>query len=444
MTRAARILLAGASILVLVEALSLVERGADGLSDIGIFYRTCTLLREGERAIYPRADAVTGWPISMPPVGWAIFQPFSRLTPWGSSAAWALFNLALLAAALILQRRVLLRTGDSRYVRAWPWSAALLLILSAGSIQVGQFSVLFVTCWLLFLDAFGRSRTPASALWLAIPAAIKIYPVGLLAIPLSMSLESATRRPAAFIGVTARTLAWAAAGVLLMWFAVPALAYGRDTIPLNMAWWHGVILNNAQMDYLQDLRAITNQSLDTVLLRYASYDPAFHDQYAWLPHLAFSKATVLRGADLVRVVIIGISLAAVWKRAKTGAMSAVMLIDVAALWVAVLYNVVPETKSRYAVYTFIAFLPWIARAADPSMPFNRRAWFGGVVVASTICALVLLPDVLQAWGVGFIGPFVLWAGNVRFVTLPGVPDVVDPDLAVGADLRVHGIDDEQH
>ena len=444
MTRAARITLAAAAILVVVEALSLIERGADGLSDIGIFYRTCTLLREGERAIYPRADAVTGWPISMPPAGWAIFQPFSRLTPWGSSAAWALFNLALLGVALFLQKRILLRTGDPRYMRAWPWTAGVLLILSAGSIQVGQFSVLFVTCWLLFLDAFGRSRNPAAALWLAIPAAIKIYPVGLLAIPFSMYLAPDTGRPATFVGITTRTFAWAIAGILLMWFAVPALAYGRATFTLNVAWWHGVILNNAQMDYLQDLRAITNQSLDTVLLRYASYDPAFHDQYALIPHLAFAKGTVLRGADVLRVVIIGISLVAVWGRAKTSLMSGPALIEVAALWTAVLYNVVPETKSRYAVYTFIAFLPWVARALDPAIPFSRRAWFGGVVVASTICALVLLPDELQAWGIGFIGPFVLWIGNVRFVALPGVSNVVDPQLPVGADLRVDGVDDEQH
>jgi len=306
----------------------------------------------------------------------------------------------------------------------------LLLILSAGSIQVGQFSVLFVACWLLFLDAFGRSRNPASALWLAIPAAIKIYPVGLLAIPLSMYLQSGARRSARFINVTARTLTWAVAGILLMWFAVPALAYGRDTFTLNVAWWHGVILNNAQMDYLQDLRAITNQSLDTVLLRYLSYDPPFHDQYSLIPHLALAKATILRGADLLRVVIIAVSLAAVWKRAKVGIASGAALVEVAALWTAVLYNVLPETKSRYAVYTFIAFLPWVARAADPAMLFARRMWFAGVVVASAICALVLMPDVLQAWGVGFMGPFVLWVGNVRFVTLPGVSNVVEPDLSV--------------
>lgn len=408
----ARVALSAAIVLVIVEAISLVRRGAAGVSDISVFYRTCELLRSGVRAIYPRADTGTGWPISMPPLGFAMFQPFSWFGPLGSSVGWAAFNLALLAISVVILRRVLQRTGDARYERAWPWAAVLLLVLAAASVQVGQFSVLFVTCWLLFMDWFGRDRRVPSAWWLALPAAIKIYPLGLIAVPLSMDLQRGITAPAVTIRAAARYVGWTVVAIVVLWIVVPGIPYGRDTLALNVSWWRGVILNNAQMDYLQSLRAITNQSLDTVLLRYLSYDPAFHDYYAWIPHLSFAKATVLRLANVARLIIIAASAIAVWRGAQRGGAE---LVPVTALWVATLYNVVPETKARYAVYTFIAFLPWLARAVDPVRSRAQRAVTIGVIVGAAICALVFLPEVAQAWGVGFAGPIVLWIGNVRLV-----------------------------
>ena len=395
--------------LMAIEAVSLVRRGAAGASDIGVFYRTCALLRDGVRAIYPRPDAVTGWPISMPPLGFAIFQPFSAFGPWGSSVAWAVFNLGLLALSTVLVRRVLERTGDARYVRAWPWAVVLLLILAAGSVQVGQFSVLFATCWLLFMDAFGSGRPMLAAIWLALPAAIKIYPVGLVAAPLSIFLVQSGRERAMFVRRSVQYVLWVALAIVVLWFPIPGIAYGRDTFGLNVLWWRGVILNNAQMDYLQSLRAITNQSLDTVLLRFLSYDPAFHDRFTSIPHLALAKATVLHLAHVARLAIVLVSVMAVWRG------SGADLMMLMALWVATLYNVVPETKARYAVYTFIAFLPWLALVFDAARSRAQRVGAALVVVSAAACALVFLPDSAQAWGVGFLGPFVLWAGNAIFV-----------------------------
>ena len=421
--RAGRVAAGVLAVLAVIEAVSLVRRGARGASDIGVFYRTCALLREGVRNIYPRADVVTGWPISMPPLGFAIFQPFSTLGAWGSSAAWAVFNLGLLALSLVMLRRVLWRTGEARYECAYPWAAALLLALAAGSIQVGQFSVLFVACWLLFIDAFGRGRRRTSALWLGIPAAIKIYPVGIVAAPVSAYLGAAGGSTTTRLRRGISCAATVAAAIVALWLLVPAIPYGTDTITLNASWWRGVILNNAQMDYLQSLRAITNQSLDTMLLRFLSYDPAFHDRFTAIPHLAFPKATVLKLAHVVRLIIVAITASAVWKavrRSRDGlsegaAITGTEIVGFTALWVATLYNVVPETKARYAVYTFIAFLPWLARAIDPALPRGRRAAIAAFIVFAAICALVLLPDEAQAWGIGFVGPFVLWIGNVRFV-----------------------------
>lgn len=388
----------------------MVRRGVAGVSDISVFYRTCELLRAGVRAIYPRLDAGTGWPISMPPLGFAIFQPFAWFGPLGSSVAWAAFNLLLLAVSIVTLRRVLQRTGDPRYERAWPWAAVLLLVLAAASVQVGQFSVLFVTCWLLFMDWFGRGRRAGSAWWLALPAAIKIYPAAIAAAPVSMYLQRAAEARSAAVRDAARYAIWTGIAVVLLWVVVPAIPYGGDTFALNVSWWRGVILNNAQMDYLQSLRAITNQSLDTVMLRFLSYDPGFHDRFPLIPHLALGKVTVLRLAHVARLIIVATSAAAVWRGARAGGAG---LVPVTALWVATLYNVVPETKARYAVYTFIAFLPWLARALDPARSRGQRAATVAVIVAAALCALVFLPDVAQAWGVGFVGPFVLWIGNVR-------------------------------
>lgn len=194
----------------------------------------------------------------MPPVGYAIFQPFALLSPTAAGVAWAAFNLALLAIAVAVLRRVVRCVGTPRLELAFPWAVALLLVLAAGSVPVGQFSVLFVTYWILFMDAFVDDRYEWSAVWLAIPAAIKLYPIVLLALPLSMMRTwTAAARYASFF----------LAGLVVLSLVVPAVAYGSETWALNVSWWKHVVFNDAHFAYQRSLRAITNQSLDTVLLR---------------------------------------------------------------------------------------------------------------------------------------------------------------------------------
>jgi hypothetical protein len=55
-----------------------------------------------------------------------------------------------------------------------------LLVLAAGSIQVGQFSLLFLTCWILALDGLARRRDFVAGVAFAPPIAIKLYPALLL------------------------------------------------------------------------------------------------------------------------------------------------------------------------------------------------------------------------------------------------------------------------
>lgn len=418
--------LAGALLLTFVQAYNLVSRGGRGLSDVSVFYRTNLLLQDGVGpAIYPRQDAGTGWPISMPPIGFAIYGPLTHLGERGATIGWALLNLALLVVIAIALRRLVAEPSLSGLRAAYVWALVLLLCLAAGSIQVGQFSVIFTTCWLLGTMAIGRHALERGAVWLAIPSAIKIYPAVMLAVPLSFAPLSRRGMQTVFAFGSA---------VLVLWFAVPMVVYGRETLALNVSWWRGVILNHAQMEYLQSLRAVTNQSLDTVLLRYLSYDPSFHDSYG-VPHASFDSWTVLRVADACRVGIVLISAAAVWRglrltMGRDTTPSPTVALAASALWCAALYLVLPETKSRYAVYTFVAFLPWMESTARGSTAPDRLR--GALAIAATaILTIVFLPETAQAWGAGFLGPLALWIWNVSNVWTLGQRLHPMPDALAG-------------
>ncbi len=414
-----------AALLVLVEAASLVSRGARGQSDVSVYYRTCHLLRDGVGpALYPRLDAETGWPIGMPPIGFAIYQPFSVFDPAGASVAWAAFNVAMLVTIVVTLRSLLSGAGEGDWPalrRRWPWVVAVLAALASASLQVGQFSILFVTCWVLFMHAFDRQRFALSALWLAIPAAIKVYPGMLVAVPVSLILMAGETWPRQRVAAGARYLVAFATALLAVWLVAPMLAYGTQAWALNLSWLQHVILNNAHVDYLHSLRTITNQSLDTVLLRYLSYDPAFHDQYRALPHLAFDKRLVLQLANVGRVLILLVTAAAV--RARTpDANPARRVITMTAVWSSALYLVLPETKARYAVYLFIAMLPWLACDRDrvsnaPAQGGPRAAGMhtGITLVLLVVLSVGLLPDVLLVWGAGFLAPLAIWIGNLKIL-----------------------------
>lgn len=400
-----RIALGLAIALTLIQAGSLVGRGATGRSDISVYYRASRQLAAGAGpGVYLAPDAGTGWPVSMPPIGYAIFQPFSRPGPLASSVGWALFNLGLLGVSVLALRRVVRRLDSARARRLLPWAVVLLLVLATGSLQVGQFSILIVCCWLLFLDALCGRRVVESIAWLALPATIKLYPLALLAVPVL-----AARSVAAAAGYAAGT----AGALALMSLAVPAVAYGGEAIALNEAFWRHVMFSNAQLTFQQNLIP-SNQSVDTVLLRYFTHDPAFHGAHP-LPHLSLPRDGVLQVAHAIRVGILlataGATLAWRRRRAPEAGLAPWEWLGLTALWCAALYLILPEAKSRYAIYTCIAFLPWLESAITPAARTG--------LIVTVLLVLVVLPVPLQALGLGVIGAITLWVVNLRLVSRQG-------------------------
>src|ERR1700674_1885982 len=124
MSRFARLLLATLLVVTVGEAFSLVGRGSQNKSDIGVFYRECVLLNTGIAGdLYTRRDIVTDWPISLAPAGLAILQPLASLNPLGASVGWAAINLGLVLLSLVALRRFLKRANTPRMDVIFPWAA---------------------------------------------------------------------------------------------------------------------------------------------------------------------------------------------------------------------------------------------------------------------------------------------------------------------------------
>lgn len=410
-TRIKRWALAVAILVTVLQSVTLVQRGERRLSDIGVYHRASEMLRHGAGADIYRGTQ-PGWPISMPPVGFAVFKPFASLGNLGGSLAWAAVNLALLAViAGAVWRTVHGRAPDLE--RVFPWVITVLLLLSAGSLQVGQFSILFVACWALALLAAAKGKPATSAIWLALPAAVKLYPAVLAAAPVA----SARNRQAA-----AKTALVFVGAALSVWLFVPFAAYGAEAPAMNLSWLQNVILNGAQMEYLCSLRAVSNQGMDTILLRYLTHDPSFHDAH-FLPHLHLPKAFVLALAHAARILVVAVTSWFVWRRHRAEAarnrLTTESVLAVFAAWVSAMYLIMPETKSRYAVYTFLAFLPWLNDAARAAT--FRAQWQHAAGMALTIALVAgALPQTLQVWGAGFTGALALWLralGSLRHLSL---------------------------
>jgi hypothetical protein len=188
-----------------------------------------------------------------------------------------------------------------------------------------------------------------------------------------------------------------------------------------VSFWRNVILSPAgQVQYMQTVRH-SNQSLDTLLLRYFSYEPDFHDLFVNVPHLWWDKGDVVAMANIARLLIVLATVAAVWqwRRAPRTPSSREDLLTMAGLWSSTLYLMLPETKARYAVYAFLGFLPILKRAATSSREATRAARAGPwiEVAALIILILVTLPGAVQVYGVGFLGAALLWVANVRHARL---------------------------
>jgi len=409
MSRSARAIVAIVLVAAAAQGVSLVSRGTLGFSDFGVFYRTCALLRGGAGAeLYTRHDVVTDWPISLTPAGLALLQPLALFGTQGASIGWAIINLSLVGLSMIGLRRVLNSACGPRSDALFSWAAILFVLLSAGSIQVGQFSVLFATCWILFMGAFAAGSYFSAGTLLAVPTAIKLYPVLMLAVPVSLARSAKD---------VARTLIGFMTGIVIFSAVIPAIMYGSRASDLNASFWQNVILNPAgQVAYMQTVRA-SNQSVDALLLRYLTFDKEFHPEEPAMPHLELPKRQVLRYADLARLLVLGVTVAAVWRwRGGHRTFQAHDVLMMSALWSATLYLILPETKARYAVYTFVAFLPLLERAVKGNEPANVRL---RVVAEIAFCVVLiggLMPDPPKVYGIGLVGAVLLWLENLRLIS----------------------------
>jgi hypothetical protein len=409
MSRPLRVALALVVAVAVAEAVSLVARGSRGDSDFGVFYRTCLLLKSGIGGdLYPRLDPVTSWPISLAPAGLALFQPLASFSPIGASAAWALANLALLGLSVAALRATLRRIDAPGADALIPWATMVLVILAAGSVQVGQFSVVFLACWVAFMHAFAVRRRALAVSLLAVPTAIKLYPVMLLAVPLSLAAGARQRL---------RMVLVFAAAASIMSLAVPWIAYGGRAWAMNVSFWQHVILApDGQIAYMQMVRTGSNQSLDAFLLRYLTLDGEFHRLFPGVPHLELMRATVIGWANAARVAIVLTTTAAIWRWRRTaGPDLSGAIVTASAVWSSALYLVLPETKARYAAYAFIAFLPLLSIAIDAAQPPRERRWRAAEVLVCLMLVIGPVPESARAYGLGLAGPVILWIANLRLL-----------------------------
>jgi len=399
-----------AVVLVFMQFVQLFKRAGRVGSDFGVFYRTATLLNNGSGGeIYTQRDSATGWPISIPPAGLVVFDPLVELPPLLAGAIWAVINLALLVGAIVALRRFLDKLDRQQrvYQSVFPWMVIIFLLLSTGSIQVGQFSLPFVACWIFFLYATANGNCAWAGLSLAIPSAIKLYPALLLAVPLA-DIER-YRKELIFFFLS----------IVLVCGVVPALVYGPRVGEITLSFFQNAIFSEeGRVTAMQMIDTQANQSLDVVMQRYLSYDPAFHARYPGIPHLSFEPQQVLQLAHVVRLCIILASAAVVfrWQRHDRSC-PLYKAMCMAALWSAALYLILPETRSRYAVYTFLAFLPPLGAAVGAGMRANRLAYMThcALIMFCLMLMLQFMPRPLRIYGPGFIGVLILWLFNVSHI-----------------------------
>jgi hypothetical protein len=412
-----------AALVFLIQAISLVTRGAVGDSDIGVFYRTTQLLNDGIGArLYTLHDAKSNWLICIPPAGLALVQPLSFLPPLPATILWALVNIVLAVLAVWALHAFLDSLGErGRLHRAvFPVAAAIFLLLGSGSVQVGQYSVLFAASWIFALWAFSRvarhgsdnatARWAGLAFFLALPTAVKGYPLLLAAAPLLMRGRPGGKR---------RFLAWSVASLAVFSLIIPLLFYGSRTLELNVSFLQNAIFSpTGRLSTMQGLGSKGNQSLDAICLRYLADDPKFHQRFDYLPHLDWTQAQALKLANVLRLVILlatlGIVLA--WRR-RGLEFSPYNLLLLMALWSSTLYLMLPETRARYAVYTFLGFMPLLI-AALSARRLNRKGEYWLRVVVIAVCfvlILSLMPRLPRVLGLGFLGSLVLWIENLRWI-----------------------------
>lgn len=376
---------------------SLLSRTARGSGDFSLFYRTALELRRGASwEVYQERD-ITGELRCLAPPG----ITFLLYMPWMSSAAaaavWLVFNLGLLGlSAWCLWNLCHRLDRQSRlYTSTWPWALALLLVLSADGVQVGQFSVLFVTCWLSYL-VVGNGFAGAALLML--PTAVKVYPALLWAVPVAL------RRY--------RDLLWLAPAGVLLGVLLPLLAFG-DELP---ALWRGFVQYALPQRTQHMLRpwVESNQSLDNLLLRCLTDQPQFQAKYPYFPHLHLQPALVTHLIMLLKLgVLTATALAARRLASRRLVQPRWTGMTMLGLWSVSLVLLLPENKAPYIVYCFPAWLPVLAGLAARHRLGCLRPGHVMAVVSGVLSQVQLMPDSVRIYCPALMATIALWAALLR-------------------------------
>jgi hypothetical protein len=416
------------SVMNVVQGVSLVKRVTKGATDFTVFYNTGVLLRHGAGPeIYAGKDESTEWLRTIPPFGQFVLHPLSALSIQNAAACWTFINLGLLALSAVLWFQVCDRLdGKRRLMRAVaPGFVLLLLALAPGSLQVGQFSVLFAACWLLYLRLLSSRYAAIAESALAVPAAIKLYPAFLILAP----------------GLRRGWRSWA---MFSLWMGVavtiPAIAYGPSTVDLTESFWKNAIVSSSgRVAESQRARSASNQGIDSIGLRYLSANQPLHQHFPGLPHVDWTPQAAMRVVNLTRLAILALTFAVagryLLRRPRRTRWDTLLLMG---LFSAALYVILPGAKSRYGIYEILAFVPLLCQA----FVCRRRAhWLAAKVwnVATIGCLLAVitfLSPPLRALGVGFLGAFILWALNVALVAHWSRPRPTRKAPATLADIPV--------
>jgi len=401
------VLLALLIVLNISQAFSLTGRVTKGATDFTVFYNTGVLLREGAGPdIYAGKDASTGWLRTIPPFGQLLMHPLTVLTVREAGIAWAVLNLAMLALSAVWLAQTWKRLDAKRRLmrRITPAICLVMLALAPGSIQVGQYSVLFVLCWILYLRLHCSRHKKFAEIAIAIPAAVKLYPA-LMLMPAALRRE--WLRCAAFTG-------W-----LVVAAGLPILTYGGRTPGLTLSFWSNAILSSSgRIAESQQALSVNDHGIDSIALRYIASGQPIQQMFPMLPHADLPTETVLKLVNISRLAILIVSVTAglyyLSRRRRRPLWDMIVLM---ALFSATLYLLLPGAKSRYAIYELFAFVPLICMAfacRRLGKNVSAKLWWAAVVVL-LLLIVAFIPATLRAFGLGFFGAVGLWALNIALI-----------------------------
>ena len=346
----------------------------------------------------------------IPPAGTALLQPLAWFSPTWAGIVWAVVNIMLVVATIGALRAFIARLDYQRelYQSVFPWAVAILLLLCAGSLQVGQLSILLTACWVFALLASACRRPAWAGWWIAVPVTIKLYPILLLIAPFAKGKKSMGRFIMGFVLC-----------LLIMSGLIPFLLYGPRSPEMTTSFFQNIIFSShgRVAESQVNPSAVSNQGIDGVLLRYLCVDNKFNAHYPYVPHLQLTPNTVITAANVLRVCILMITMWVIWKRGRTPVSLYFTMLS-AAVASTTLFLILPGAKSRYAAYTFLGFIPLLALAAEAQKIGDQKQYYK--MVALVIGCLVLvtsfMPLALRAYGYGLLGAILLWIGNLQAIS----------------------------